>query len=429
MSDTLNKPGSLEISVCEMNMCLSYAMDLVSPVVVDHHRKVAYIALKLSEELCLPPGDRDDLILAAMVHDIGAFSARERLSSLEFEQESAVAHAENGYHLISTFGPLSHIAPIVRYHHLPWLHGAGAKAHGEGVPILSQVLHLADRVAALIRRDREILDQSPEITERILRNAGRLFVPEFAEAFRRIAGREYFWLDLTSSFGWDVITRRSEVGSLTVRTEEFIPFARLFAKIIDFKSPFTATHSGGVASCAGALARKAGFSEEEVKLMRVAGYIHDLGKLSVPVEILEKNGPLTLSESNIVKKHPYNTYHLIRHVRGLNLVNEWASNHHECLDGSGYPFHHTAERLSMGSRIMAVADIFTALTEDRPYRKGMTRNGTLQVLASMTARGKIDSDIVSLLSENFGYINDVRTDAQAEAHLEYNDFMKVIVRP
>jgi HD-GYP domain-containing protein (c-di-GMP phosphodiesterase class II) len=196
----------------------------------------------------------------------------------------------------------------------------------------------------------------------------------------------------------------------------------MFSQIIDFRSSFTATHSKGVTVTSTALARLSNFSDTECKMMEVAGYLHDLGKLSVPAEILEKPAGLTIDEFDIIRGHTYFTYKILSNVANLDIINSWASFHHECLDGKGYPFHLKEDGLSLGSRIMAVSDIFTAITEDRPYRKGMNKTESLKVVETMAKNNKIDTDIVSVLKLNYDEINSARIVAQKESSVEYKEF-------
>ena len=104
------------------------------------------------------------------------------------------------------------------------------------------------------------------------------------------------------------------------------------------------------------------------------------------------------------------------------MVNLWGSLHQERLNGSGYPFGYTGDKLSVGSRIMAIADIFTALTEDRPYRKGMLNNEANNVLLSMADKEELDKDIVSIVLENYDGLNDIRVSSQKKAKFEYKEF-------
>jgi HD-GYP domain-containing protein (c-di-GMP phosphodiesterase class II) len=204
--------------------------------------------------------------------------------------------------------------------------------------------------------------------------------------------------------------------------DKILDFSKMFSQIIDFRSSFTATHSKGVTATSTALARLSNFSDTECKMMEVAGYLHDLGKLSVPAEILEKPAGLTTDEFDIIRGHTYFTYKILSNVANLDTINSWASFHHECLDGSGYPFHLKEDGLSLGSRIMAVSDIFTAITEDRPYRKGMTKTESLKIVETMAKNNKIDADIVSVLKLNYDETNSARIIAQNEASIEYKEF-------
>jgi len=281
--------------------------------------------------------------------------------------------------------------------------------------IVANLLHLADRVDVLIDREREILGQVPAIRERIEQESGRMFSPELVDLFKTISRHESFWLDVVSPYLPSLIEHGLEGWSEALSADETLKLAGVLSTIIDFRSRFTATHSAGVASTAAAIAELSGFSPQECRTMKLAGYLHDLGKLAVPAEILEKPGKLTNEEFAVIRSHTYYTYRVLERIGGLQTVNEWASFHHERLNGEGYPFHRSGDSLSLGSRIMAVADVLTAITEDRPYREGMPLEKAMSVLTSMAEGGVLDSAIVELAKENFSEINDKRASAQADA--------------
>jgi HD-GYP domain-containing protein (c-di-GMP phosphodiesterase class II) len=161
-------------------------------------------------------------------------------------------------------------------------------------------------------------------------------------------------------------------------------------------------------------------------MFEIAAYLHDLGKLAVPSEILEKRDRLTQAEWGVMRTHAYYTYQILNPIEALNLVASWSSLHQERLDGSGYPFHVGEDDLPLGARVMAVADVFTGLTEDRPYRKGMTREGALEVLHDMVAKGELDARLVSLLEEHFEAITRAREEAQLRAVREYEAFREAL---
>ncbi len=403
--------------------CLSKAMDLVCPSLVNHHERVAYIAYCIGTEASIDRIELGNIVLAGALHDSGALSINDRLKALQFDiDDDASEHAELGYLLLRNFEPLRTVARLVRYHHVPWsLNDKTEQEIGEEIPLGSHVLHLADRIAVLIHQHGEILGQVSEIRTRILERCGTLFAPHLVEAFLELAEREVFWLDAASESVGAILKEMAGLDATELGLDGMLSLSNLFRQIIDFRSRFTATHSLGVAASAEALAREFGFSDRECLMMRVAGYLHDLGKLAVPSDILEKAGPLTSDEMGIVRSHTYYTYRILEPIPGLGIVNAWAAFHHERIDGTGYPFHHKGQDLSLGSRIMAVADVFTALTEDRPYRAGLPKREVLGVLRDMAKGGALDNTVVEVLERRYRGIDAARISAQTTAGQEYQE--------
>jgi len=313
----------------------------------------------------------------------------------------------------------------VRHHHLPWGEGSGSRVRRLEVPLASHILHLADRVAVLVHQKREILGQVERICRKIRAGSGKTFIPEQVEAFLEVSSREFFWLDLVSPSLPVVLSECLREATIELDSEDMLGFAQLFSRIIDFKSPFTATHSSGVAASAEMLAGLTGFSEGERLLMRIAGHLHDLGKLAVPLEILDKPAPLLKKERNVIRHHTFYTHRILGTVPALRTVRQWAAFHHERLDGSGYPFHLKEEDLPLGSQIMAVADVFTALAENRPYRAGMRRRETQGILDTMAKDHALNGNIVSLLSINYDAVDAARRQAQRAANLKYRTLEKM----
>ncbi len=409
----------LYVSMFDLIMCMSGAMDMINPSVVDHHKRVAYIAFSIGKEMALSLEEQNNLVLAGLLHDSGALYLKERLATLEFEQENPYIHAERGYLLLRKFQPFHKIANLVRYHHTSWI---DAMACHRDIPMESHILNLADRISVLIdNKEKNILWSNKKILEKI-NDFSELFNPDLLDIFKSLSDKESFWLDASSPSIGFILSRRTKLPSVELNLKELINLGKLFCQIIDFRSHFTATHTSGVAAGAESLARLSGFSERECHLMRLAGYLHDLGKLAVPAEILEKPGKLTEEEFGIIRSHTYYTYITLEHISEFDIINNWASFHHERLDGRGYPFHLNKQDLSIGSRIMSVADVFTALTEDRPYRTGMDSEKTMRTIRTMAKNSALDKHIVEVLEDNFDEINNCRAEAQELARKEYKEF-------
>ena len=404
----------------DLVLCLTNAVDLISPEVADHHQKVAYLAYRIAEHLDLPINQKRDLVLAGLLHDVGALSLDERLELIENEPITSENHAVIGARLVENFAPLKRAGEIIRYHHVPWNYGEGRTYKGNSVPILSHILHLADRIAVQTGNHRDIISQTSSIRDSINKQRDSVFMPELVDAFMDISVHEYLWLDIVYKPLVYTLPDVLAVDSMKLSLDKVIDLTKIFANIIDFRSPFTANHSAGVAKTAEKLAELAGFSENERKMMIIAGNLHDLGKLGVSRSILEKPDKLTPSEFDVIKSHTFFTYRLLQPIKGFETINKWASFHHEKLNGEGYPFHLDGGSIPLGSRIITVADIFTAITEDRPYRKGMTDDEAKAVLGQMVCDNYICSHAVTLLLDNFDTLCDIRKEAQEKASLDYN---------
>jgi HD-GYP domain-containing protein (c-di-GMP phosphodiesterase class II) len=418
--------NNLHVNLFDLLAPLAKTVDLMSSEVADHHLMVAYLAMRIGEEMGYGPEARRELVLAGSLHDIGAFSIKDRLDLLAFEDDFPTRHSMAGYYLVRTFPPFESIAKIIRFHHEPWRDGKGAEKDGLPVPCLSHLIHLADRIAVLVPKRGNVLARVGEIVHRVRGQWGSVFVPEYVDAFFKIAGRDYLWLEAASENLESIIRQNIDAHTMEIGMDDLYLFSQLICRVIDFRSKFTATHSSGVTTVAVALGKMMGFSEKERRLLQIAACLHDLGKLAIPSEILEKPGALTEDERFVMRTHVYHTFRILNPVEPLATVSSWGALHQERLDGSGYPFGHTAEELPLGARIMAVADVFTALTEDRPYRPGMAKTKAVYELSSMAGLNELDEQIVGKLLEHFNEINEARADAQQLASREYESFQAAL---
>ena len=150
------------------------------------------------------------------------------------------------------------------------------------------------------------------------------------------------------------------------------------------------------------LARHMGFDEETAQKMYLAGALHDIGKVAIGNEILEKPGKLTEDEFKTMKHHAAYTYYILSGVDDFEEIRDWTAFHHERLDGSGYPFGKSAANLNTQERMMACIDIYQALTEGRPYKQGMPHEKAYGILRDMAEKGWIDAGIVEEIDACFG---------------------------
>lgn len=415
----------MRINLEDLLICMSKAQDIMAPFLSNHHQRVAYLSFRLAQEIRLSIEEQREIYLAALVHDIGALSMDEKLELIENDPDKVNKHAIKGAKLLENFQPLSKASQIIKYHHVPWQYGEGRFYNGEEVPFASHVINIADYTCSLIQPDKNILSQLPVILHSIEKSKNTRVIPELVDALIRISKIEYYWLDLISNSPVKRIRDEELLNVLDLEVDDVIDFALIFSHLIDFRSSFTARHSVGVAKAAESLASLVGFSEYECKLMLIAGYLHDLGKLAISNEILDKPGKLTETEFDEIRKHTYYTYHLLEPIEAFKTINVWASYHHEKLDGTGYPFHIKGENLVLGSRVMAVADVFTAITEDRPYRKSMNDESAKKVLNDMVTSGALDGRIVSLLIDNFDYIKETQQKIQSNVSGRYQELQEI----
>ena len=407
------------VTLFNLVSALSQAMDMVSPLVVDHHKRTTWFAVCLAEELGLGGKEINEIVFAALLHDVGAFSLQERLDTLNFEFENPHYHACLGYNLLKEFELFSPQAKIILAHHTWWKPEHDDDIGGEQVPIASHVIHLADRVAILLSQNENHMGRIRNILDPVWDRKGTVFMPDIVGCLSRLAHKEEFWSGAFNPGLEDKLRMKIDPGFLETGAVDLLPLARVFSKIIDYRSHFTATHSAGVAAVSEILARYLGFSENNCKTIKVAGYLHDLGKIAIPTEILEKSEQLDSGEYHRVQDHVLYTKKLLERIPELGHGIRWASEHHERLDGSGYPEHSAGSDIAFGSRVVAMADIFAAVTEDRPYRKGLSRNKALSLLNRLTKEGYLDSEIFQMVEDNFDELSKVRTVAQRDCLEDY----------
>ena len=211
----------------------------------------------------------------------------------------------------------------------------------------------------------------------------------------------------------DFITKPPNKMELLARTKSLIKLKRLndnltsieyvlfsLAKTVEAKDEYTQGHVERVSQLAIALGNKMGLSEREMESLRYGGILHDIGKIGIPKDILNKPGPLSDEEWKVMKNHPVAGYNICLPLKkNLGSALEIIRHHHEKRDGSGYPDGIKDEEISTAARIMAVVDIYDALVTDRPYRKGMPLEKAVGILKQDADNKKLDPAVVNYLIE------------------------------
>jgi putative nucleotidyltransferase with HDIG domain len=403
----------------EILAALSHALDLVEGQPEGHAVRTCLLASRIAEEMALSDQDRDSLYFAALLKDSGCSSNSARIHKIFGGDEMlvkqgvktvdwssplesikyAIGATERGNGVVSklrrmlgNLGPPAKVmdevtlarctqgAAIARQlgfdeavaqavEHLDehW-DGRGSPRHlrGDEIPVLARILGLAQTLEVFfttfgLTAAMDMLD----------RREGTWFDPVTASAARSLAGDRGFWELLRAHAEESVQHLPIGAASAVADETDIDQICVAFAMIVDAKSSFTAAHSSRVTDVAVELGMLFEFDHERLRTLRRAALLHDIGKLGVPNSILEKPGRLDAGEFDRVQQHPRHSFEILKPIRAFDRVADIAAAHHERLDGSGYWRGLTASELDLDMRILAVADVFDALSAERPYREAL----------------------------------------------------------
>lgn len=389
---------------------ISFALDFVEIDVLgatqNHSRRVAYIALRLADLLGLSEAEQSDLLMYAVMHDNGlseeTLSTQLKLSQMKRMQriENLKEHCEFGERNISHYPVRTNSENIIKYHHESYDGRGFFGISGSAIPILAQLVGFADFVDNFYHFEQ---DRKQLIIDYVRQKRKIRFSPEISDCFQVLAKQTKFWLDLKNEFIFTAISEIMPENDIEVTWQELFEITKVFSTIVDSNSSFTGRHTKGLIENAGLAARFYQFSEEESLQFQIAASLHDLGKLVISRNILEKPKALSLQERELMKSHTYYTKMALKQVPVFSEIREWAANHHERLDGNGYPERLGADQLCFRSRLMACLDIFQALSEDRPYRKGMRFEQAFSIMKKMAAEKAIDQTILHEFISTLAY--------------------------
>lgn len=379
------------------------AFNLVDPRLIDHGNRVSHIVHQLLQvDGTYSPLEARNLLIIASLHDIGAYKTEEIDRMVEFETKNIWNHSIYGYLFFKFFTPFCDLAPAVLFHHTPWDQLRDIENIPEQIKKGAQLINVADR--ADIYFENTARNNKNGFLRYLESQQDKKYSRDTVDLFHRI--------DMDPLMGlYEKVTDKGHGREALDGFGDFledIPFTeedkdsilKMLIYAIDFRSPHTVTHTITTTAISLELATLLCEREEDISDVVCGALIHDLGKIGIPVEILEFPGKLSPQAMKVMRTHVDLTEHIVGESVSRE-VREIALRHHEKLDGSGYPRGLKGEELDTKQRIVAVADIVSALTGTRSYKEAFAKEKTLAIINDMSDRGFIDSTVVGLMADNF----------------------------
>lgn len=404
------------INYYDMLFSFSTAVDCVDQEVTgaknNHGKRVAYLTYYLGKSMGFDEENLLDLIGCAILHDSAlseylqeaedeGIVLYDKYGNPDVERMDLGKHCRMGEKNIHLLPLKTDISGAILYHHEN-ADGTGPMGkRWDEVPLAARIIHIADNLDTQFGLGDIDPIRYKDAARWIRENRKGLYSADVSDAFLDLVDEKVLYE--ISDENIDIILKEKiSQYERDYSNEEMRRIAALFAEIVDYKSEFTMTHSIGIAEKVEIMGRHYGFDEDTAAKLYLAGALHDIGKMFIDSDILEKPDKLTTAEFRHIKNHAWYTYKLMSRVRGFEEITPWSSLHHEKLDGSGYPFEKTSADLGFNERLMGCIDIYQALTEDRPYRKPMTHEEGMAVMDDMVKGGFIDGGIVADINKVFG---------------------------
>ena len=397
--------STYNVNLHEAIYSLSDALDLVGVTHIHHGKRVAYMAAECGKHLGWSGPRLDDLFQAAILHDSGVSRTMVHAHLAQMAWENEAEHCRLGADLLATSPLLKHLSDTVLHHHTHWSVLKNLDLPPE-VKLRANCIYMVDRVDVLALgyqlAGKDILLGKDEIRHKIFRSPRRLVL---SGTGRCIHG----YLNLGS-----VLVHVGErpcqqlPGNLAVAFSGTDHGVRRTAQpgacFLQHRRCQESFHQAAFRwrRQSGALSRQPvpDCREETCEMLELVGLLHDIGKLRVPDKLLDKPGMLNEEEIIIMRRHSFDTYSILKNIRGLERVSLWALQHHERMDGSGYPYQMKGADLSFEARIVAVADVFQALAQERPYRGPLEQQVIMALLKPEAAAGKLDMEVVAAVEAN-----------------------------
>jgi len=379
----------------ELVKTISTALDIVESNLlgcsVNHGKRISTLCAAMGRHLGLDEDEISAITTCAMFHDnaLTEYILSERPGP--GQEINLILHCRYGQRNVGTLPLRADSSDYILHHHeQPDGKGPFKKKDGE-FSLGAELIAIADMVDVDFHLQTIPTNRLSVVRKSIRDLAGTRYSKRAAEAMLSILDE-----DMLLSLRDDVITETAEkaIPVWNISIYDTTSIAAFTARIVNYKSTYTKEHSTKSADIVWNMCAHYNLNPEMRAQIYLASSLHDLGKLQVPTEILEKIGTLTPDEFEIVKDHAKHTNELLSKIPGFDNISEWAASHHEKLDGSGYPFGKRAEDLDFPSRLIAVSDIYEAVGAKRPYHESRSHAETMIIMNDMAERGLIDKDIV-----------------------------------
>ena len=391
------------LSLVAVTIMVQRALDCVDSRLVDHGLRVATLLDAMLEVKGMTDQtQRRAAYFIALLHDVGAYRTEEIDRMVAFETESVWEHSFYGYLFFKELLPLNDYSEVILYHHLPYCQFTDQDPY---VKFLASALHVADRVDVLLLEHPRA--DAAEVERLLAAQREGTFSPEalalFSEAQRRF--------DVIASLREGV--EQPDLSHIVPDPEgtgSAMSYLDMLVHVIDFRSRHTVTHTVTTAWVAYELALRLLGDQREAAHVYASALVHDVGKIGIPLSILEKPGRLDDEEMAVMRTHVSLTEDILSGCVDGSLL-QAAVRHHEKLDGTGYPRGLHAHELTMPDRIIAVADIVSALVGTRSYKQAYPKEKVLKLLNEQSLAGKIDADVVGMMTREYDAV--METVAQA----------------
>jgi HD-GYP domain-containing protein (c-di-GMP phosphodiesterase class II) len=397
--------SKFNINLYQAVYALSDALDLVGVDQINHSKRVTYVAMACGKALNWERPCLEDLFLASVLHDCGVSNTAIHTRLTDFEVRNAGNHCAKGADLLHEAPLLAHLSDYILHHHTAWSELIGLDLPDK-VKRVSNCIYLADRVDILLLNalihEPNILASKNAIRRKIKAKKDDWFQPNLVDIFLSLSEAEAFWLAMerqasNAEGDWQTLWDSIEPVEFTDLKDVVL----IFSKVIDAKSAYTAHHSRSVAQLSRLLGSLFKITEDQCERLELAALLHDLGMLRVPDAIVNKPLALTEAEKLVIHRHSFDTHEILKNIAGFETISQWASQHHERNNGQGYPYRNHANELAIEAKILAVADVFQALTQKRPYRNALSSSDLLQILQAESRIGQLDAEVVAMVETHF----------------------------